>query len=201
MAGSSTRGENKAPDNQLSFYDDLNTALEAHGSNVPSLRSVVQWMAADFEPTTQVVGYPKPSVEHTTVFPHAADACSMFVVLNGDVVKLEKSLKRQKQQGHQGDKRLQTAIIELKRALEDTNAEVTRHSAEADAAIVAYKVWVTPAPAIYERLSEQFDAFLKLGSNARAKDVDGMATAASSFRFDINSDFQQDKHIPTWNAS
>lgn len=61
----------------------------------------------------------------------------MFIVLKGDVVKIEHSLQRKQHQGDQGDMRRKTAITELVRTLEDTDAEVTRDCAKADAAIAA----------------------------------------------------------------
>lgn len=57
------------------------------------------------------------------------------------------------------------------------------------------------APGLYEAVSDQFTEFMQLGEAATDADIARMAASAASLRFEISSDYQQDKAIPAWNLS
>lgn len=131
-----------SPDTLPSFFFDFIAALEGSGIKPPSSRSIARWFDADFGSTSQRGGVSVASQEHTSVFPHATDACATCVVLNADVARSEQSLKRHKQQEDQRSMHLISARNDVELAGNDAKEELKRHRAEATDAIDACKTWL-----------------------------------------------------------
>lgn len=172
-----------------------------------TFRSGYQWFPSNLHFTTLAAttvhrgGTYGPSEQHTTIFPHKTDACALCVLFSSDVARAEQSLKRHKQQADQGTLSRISAIVAVEQQRKDAAAELDRHRKESSAAMEMYKARVQKAPADYSALCQKYTAFMELGQSATTADIEAMADAACSLRFDVISDYQQDKHIPAWNLS
>lgn len=57
------------------------------------------------------------------------------------------------------------------------------------------------APASYGKVEKAYDELIANGRSVTEADIEKMADAAMNLRFDMRTDYQQDKVIPCWNRS
>lgn len=110
-------------------------------------RTAERWFEIDVGTVKLGNGLPVFSPEHTSVFPHATDACTVCCEYALEEKAYQATLKRHGQQSDQGSiSRINdTAVTEC--ALEDLQAEKKRHREEAAAAMEFTRAVSTRLPA------------------------------------------------------
>ena len=94
----------------------------------------------------------------------------------------------------------QDAIAKLKEELEEVDATFEAHKAEASEAIAFHKALIAPAADIYKEISSSWNDLHKQ-SDPSDETIDAFIDLACKFVFQMSSDYQQDKSIPSWNMS
>lgn len=148
-----------------------------------------------------------PSDEHTTLYPHKIDACSTCLLLAAEIRSERQALKRQLQQNDQATVGRQDAVRANRAVIADLEGALERHKKEASSALEYHMQCIGGAAKRYEDLAS---SFLNVVSSWRTveRPSDGPSHADEAFIrraseewFDISSDYQQDKSVPSWNRS
>lgn len=193
-------------DSRPSFSASFIAALEAAG--YPAVHSDIplRWLRDYFGSTMRLHGSYVSSDQHTTLYPHKTDACSTCEFFSSDIRTAKQSLKRHLQQPDQASMQRQDAIQEVKTTIAHLEDAARRHKDEASCAIQYHKNVIEGAAKKYEELASLFNKSL---SNAPMEDTDAeqvaatesIITQASKGWFEVSSDYQQDKAVPSWNQS
>jgi len=140
---------------------------------------------------------------HTVLHPHSTDACATCVRFNGDIESLQASIKRHRQQNDQGSDERQAAIRELQIQLSDIQAEKKAHLDEAQAAKEHYAAVKKGAHGKYSALVDDWNRLREQYNQGAmtADDLAAFAKKAAGSEFVMEHDYQQDKHVPSWNQS
>lgn len=164
-------------------------------------RTVQRWWEVDFGTSKLRNGYLVPSENHTSIFPHATDACNNCAAMDIEEAQYNSALKKHGMQDDQGSMSRVTAIDDEKAALLDLKVERKRHRNEASAAMEVHKKCTIHVAKQYAEVEDAYNLFLRKGRSATALDMERVADAAMGLKFDMSTDFRQDKGIPFWNRS
>lgn len=141
--------------------------------------------------------------EYTTIQPHRTDVCSECEQLTGDIDSLRKSIERHMQQrGDMSVERLQD-VDHLKYFISDLEAAVRVHTRKRLQTLWKIKRRRQADPSTGLRIYQHYSAQLnRLAVTHRRAEIflrRNISKAASGFRFNLSSDYQQGKHCPQWN--
>jgi len=182
----------------------FNDALAASETPPINTQVIGRWMRELFGSHTITDGVRVPSLQHTTICPHKTDACGTCETLRGDLRHCEQSRKRHVAMADQSTQARRDAVAGLTQAVDEIKAALAEHNREAAAAIGHHKTCIASAASRYTDREAAWRELL----GADRTDRDGLSSACDAFVsswgdfwFDISSNYQEDKALPSWNRS
>jgi len=197
------RSESGVADHSLDFSTSFNLALQA--AKLPPVHPDVppRWLKELFGPRCQTNGVDEPSSQHTTIYPHKSDACPLCEMLLADIRHTVQVAKRHKQQSDQSSLTRRAAIAEAEQTEQDLRDALADHKEEAEIARDHHRKCVDGADERYQKQAAAFIEYMSIQPGGEEIDTDDSTTQEQFVRdpssgwFDVSSDHQQDKTLPS----